>query len=135
MSQDGVVGSVEPDHLKGKGLHLVIGWIPEGDGQIHLPKWYGLLSWHDAVERRPDRPDARSVDAHGIERFSVHDVEAAASIHQHLGEPLYAKDRVDYERVSSQLRDAFRVVGPIKGYGGLRPSEESRCDAQASGGA
>ena len=32
MSQDGVVGSVEPDHLKGKGLRPIIGWIPEGDG-------------------------------------------------------------------------------------------------------
>ena len=43
-SQDGVVGSVEPDHLEGKGLHPIIGRIPEGDGQIDLPKWYDLLS-------------------------------------------------------------------------------------------
>ena len=68
----------------------------------------------------------RLVDAHGIEHFSVHDVEAAASIHQHLGELLHADDRVDHERVSSWLRDAFWVVGPIKGDGGLRPSEEGR---------
>ena len=56
MSQDGVVGSMEPDHLEGKGLHPIIGWIPEGDGQIDLPEWHGLLSRHDAVERRPGRP-------------------------------------------------------------------------------
>ena len=31
-SQDGVVGPVEPDHLEGKGLHPIIGRIPEGDG-------------------------------------------------------------------------------------------------------
>ena len=31
-SQDGVVGSVEPDHLEGKGLRPIIGWIPKGDG-------------------------------------------------------------------------------------------------------
>ena len=101
MSQDGVVGSMEPNHLEGKGLRPIIGRIPEGDGQIDLPKWHDLLSRHDAVERRPGWPDARSVDAHGIERFSIHDVEAAASILQHLGEPLRADDRVDHERISS----------------------------------
>ena len=68
------------------------------------------------MERRPGPVDARLVDAHGVERFSVHDVEAAASIYQHLGEPLRADDRVDHERISSRLRDAFRVVDPIKGY-------------------
>ena len=74
----------------------------------------------------PNRPDTRSVDDHGIERFSVHNVEAAASIHQYLGEPLRADDRVDHEQVSPQLRGALRVVGPIEGYGGLRPSKEGR---------
>ena len=46
-----MVGSVEPNHLEGKGLHPIIGRIPEGDGQIDLHKWHGLFSWHDAVER------------------------------------------------------------------------------------
>jgi len=126
MSQDGVVGSVEPDHLEGKGLHPIIGRIPKGDEQIDLPKWHGLLSRHDAVERCPSQLDARSVDAHGVERFSVHDVEAVASMHQHLGEPLHADDQLNHERVSSWLWDAFWVVIPIKGYGPLRPSEEGR---------
>ena len=31
-SQDGVVGSMEPDYLEGKGLHPIIGRIPEDDG-------------------------------------------------------------------------------------------------------
>ena len=78
------------------------------------------------MERCSSRSEARLADAHGVKRFGVHDVEAAASIHQYLGEPLRADDRVDLERVSSRLRDAFQVVGPIKGYGGLRPSEEGR---------
>ena len=107
---------MEPDHLKGEGLHPIIGWIPKGDGQINLPKWHDLLSRYDVVERRLGRLDAHSVDAHGVERFSIHDVEVAASIHQHLGEPLHADDGVDHERISSQLWDAFWVVSPIKGY-------------------
>jgi len=31
-SQDGMVGSMEPDHLEGEGLRPIIGWIPKGDG-------------------------------------------------------------------------------------------------------
>ena len=61
-SQDGVVGSVEPDHLEGKSLHPIIGRIPKGDGQINLPKWHGLLSRYDAVERRHRRPKARFIE-------------------------------------------------------------------------
>ena len=93
IPDDGMVGSVEPDHLEGKGLCPVIGQIPEGDRQIDLPKWHGLLSRYDAMERRSGWPDACSVDTNSIERLGVHDVEAAASIHQHLGEPLRADDR------------------------------------------
>ena len=102
-----MVGSMEPNNLKGKGIRSIIGWIPKGDGQIDLPKWHGLLSWHDAMERRPSQPDIGSVDAHGVKLFNVHDVEAAVSIHQHLGEPLHADDQVDHERVPSWLQDVF----------------------------
>ena len=62
-------GSEEPNHLEGEGFSPIIELIPEGNGQIDLPKWHGLLPGHDAVERRSDRSDARSVDAHGVERF------------------------------------------------------------------
>ena len=114
-----MVGSMEPDHLEGKGLHPVIGRIPEGDGQIDLPKWHGLLLRHDVLERHPGRPDARSVDAHGVERFSVHDVEAAASIHQHFRQSLWSDDRVDNKWVPSRVWDGIRMVGPVEGYGGF----------------
>ena len=59
------------------------------------------------MERRSGRSDARSVDAHGIKHFSIHDVEAAASIHQYLGEPFRVDDRVHLEWISSYLQDAF----------------------------
>ena len=80
-SQDGMVGSVEPDRLEGKGLCPIIGQIPKGDGQIDLPKWHDLLSRHDAVERCSRWSDAQLVDAYGVEHFGEHDVEAAAFIH------------------------------------------------------
>ena len=117
---------MEPYHLEGEGLHPIIGWIPECDGQIDLPKWHSLLSRHDTVERHSGRPDARSVDAHGVDRLGVHDVEAAASIHQYFGEPLWADAWVDHERISPRMRDTLWMVSLIEGYGGLRPLEEGR---------
>ena len=98
-----MVGSMDPHHLEGEGLYPIIRWIPKGDRQIDLPKWHGLLSRHDALERHSGRSNVCSVVAHGIERFSVHDVEAIAPIHQYLGEPLHADDRVDHEQILSRL--------------------------------
>ena len=80
-SQNGVVDRGEPDFLEGEGLCPIVGRIPKGDGLVDISDRYGLLSRHDAVERRLGRPDARSVDAHGVERLGIHDVETAASIH------------------------------------------------------
>ena len=71
------------------------------------------------MERRSGWAETCLVDAHFIKRLGVHDVEAASSIHQYFGEPLWADDRVDHERISPRVRDAIRMVGPIKGYGGL----------------
>ena len=95
-----MVGPMEPDHLEGKGLSPVIGQISKSDRQIDLLKRQCLLSRHDAMERCSGWSDARLVDAHGVERFNVHDVEAATSIRQYLGEPLRVDDWVDHERIS-----------------------------------
>ena len=102
-----MVGFVEPNHFEGEGLHPIGGWTPKGDGQIDLPKWHGLLSRHDAMERCLSWVEACPVDAHLVERLGVHDVEAAASIHQYFGESLRADDRVDHERISPRMRDAL----------------------------
>ena len=53
-------------------------------------------------------------DAHGVEGVDVEDVEAAASVHQHLGEALLADDGVDDERVASWLGYVGRMVPSIK---------------------
>ena len=49
----------------------------------------------------PGWVEFRTGDAHGVEGVDVEDVEAAASVHQHLGEALLADDGVDNERVAS----------------------------------
>ena len=52
---------------------------------------------------------------HGIEGVDVEDVEAAASIHQHLGEALIADDGVDDERVASRSHNVGGMVPLIEG--------------------
>jgi len=79
------------------------------------------------MESRSGWSDARSVNTHSVEHLGVHDVEAAASIHQYFGESLWADNWVDHKRISPRVGDSIRMVGPIKGYSRLRPPEEGRC--------
>ena len=53
-------------------------------------------------------------DAHGVEGVDVEDVEAATSVHQHLGEALIVDDGVDDERVATRSSDVGRIVPLIK---------------------
>ena len=39
--------------------------------------------------------EVHPVDAHLIERLGIHDVEAAAPVHQYFREPLWTDDRID----------------------------------------
>ena len=61
----------------------------------------------------------RSGDAHGIEGVNIENVEAAASVHQHLGEALLADDGVDDEQVVTQSGDVGRMVSLIKSDQGV----------------
>ena len=79
---------------------------------------------YDAMKRRSDGVEVRPVDTHLVERFGVHDVEAAAPVHQYLCESLWTDDRVDNKWVPSRVWDGIRMVGPVEGYGGFRPPEE-----------
>jgi hypothetical protein len=47
----------------------------------------------------------------------VEDVEAAVSVHQHLGEPGVPDDRVDHQRVLAGVGDAVRVIFATEGDG------------------
>ena len=71
------------------------------------------------MKRRSDGVEVRLVDTHLIERSGVHDVEAAAPVHQYFHESLWASDRVNYKRVPSWVWDSIRMVGPVQGYGGF----------------
>jgi hypothetical protein len=54
----------------------------------------------------------------------VEDVEAAASVHQHLREPRVPVDWVDHQRVLTRVGDAVRVILTVEHDGVLRPIKE-----------
>ena len=63
-------------------------------------------------------------DAHGIEGGYIENVEAATSVHQHLGEALLADNGVDDEQVATWSGDVGRMVPLIKGDRRFRPAKE-----------
>jgi len=59
--------------------------------------------------------ELQSGDAHGIKGVDIENIEATASVHQHLGEALLVDDGVDDERVVSWSDDVGGMVPLIKG--------------------
>jgi hypothetical protein len=99
--QHRVVGSSEPDHLEREGFSAEVGGSSEADGQIELSKGLDALPGDDPVKGRRTGPDHGQIDFQEPEGLGVDDVEAAASVHEDLGEPDIADDGVDDERVLS----------------------------------
>ena len=66
------------------------------------------------MEGRARRAELRPGDAHGVEGVDIENVEAAASVHQHLGEALLVDDGVDDEQVATWSSDVGRMVPLIK---------------------
>jgi IS5 family transposase len=69
-----------------------------------------VLARRDTMEQSRFEPQLVQPDPHQLQGVRVEDVEAAASIHQHLGEPRVADDWVDDQRVLSWIGDAVRVI-------------------------
>src|SRR6185503_17966195 len=122
-TEDGMVGSSKPHHLKGEYLLAEVGCRAEAHRQIDLAEGLDPLSRRDAVEWRLAGAYLVHSDPHELQGGGVHDVEAAASVHEHLGEAGVADDGVDNERIPSRVRDVVGVVLAAKGNGVLRPVE------------
>jgi hypothetical protein len=66
-------------------------------------------------------PDHGQIDFQELEGLGVDDVEAAASIHEDLGEPSVVDDGVDNKRVLSWAWHAVGVVALVEGDGLVGP--------------
>ena len=76
------------------------------------------------MEGRAHGTELRLGDAHGVEGVAVQNVEATASVHQHLGEALLLDDGVNDERVATWSGDVGRMVSLIKSDRGVRLAKE-----------
>jgi hypothetical protein len=122
-TQDDVVRPREVDYLKCECLGAVVARFSEGDRQGDLPKGDMLLTrdhfvewvW-PALELVPSEPQC-------LKSVEVHEVEAAAPIHESLSEPGCPNQRVDNEGKPPSLRDAVRVVHLVKSDRGFRPMQ------------
>jgi hypothetical protein len=119
--QHRVVGSSEPDHLEHEGFPVEVGGSSEADGQIELSKGLDALPGDDPVKGRHTGPDRGQIDFQEPKGLGVDDVEAAASVHEDLGEPDVADDVVDNERVLSWAWHAVGVVALVEGDGLVGP--------------
>jgi hypothetical protein len=120
-SQYRVVGSSEPDHLEREGLPSEVGGRSEADGTVELSEGLDVLPGDDPVESRSACPDRGQINMQEPEGLGVDDVEAAASVHEDLGEPDVADDGVDDERVFPWARHVVGVVGLVEGDGLVGP--------------
>jgi hypothetical protein len=86
-----------------------------------LSKGQDALPGDDPVKRRGIGLDRGQIDLQEPEGLGVDDVEAAASVHEDLGEPNVADDGVDNERILSWARHTVGVVALVEGDGLVRP--------------
>jgi hypothetical protein len=76
---------------------------------------------NDPVKRRRAYPDRGQIDPQKPEGLGVDEVEAAASVHEDLGEPDVADDGVDNVRVFPWARHTVGMVALIEGDGLVGP--------------
>jgi hypothetical protein len=94
-----MVGSSEPDDLKGESFLSKVGGSPEGDGSVDLSEGQDSLSGRDPVEGCRAGPDLGPINPQEFQGLGVDDVKAAAPVHEDFGEPNVTDDRIDDERV------------------------------------
>jgi hypothetical protein len=112
-----MVGSPEPDHLEREGFLSEVGGSSEANGQVELSKGQDALPGDDPVKGRRTGPDHGQIDLQEPEGLGVDDVEAAASVHEDVGEPGVADDGVNDERVFSWARHVVGVIALVEGDG------------------
>jgi hypothetical protein len=122
-TEEAVVDTEEVNNLEGERLLAKVVWLAEGDVEPDAPEGHDFLPRHDPVEQRLAGAQAALRDAHLVEGGGVEYVEAAAPVHQHLGEARGAHDRADQEWVAPWMGDAIRMVFLGEGDGCLGPSE------------
>jgi hypothetical protein len=94
-SNDGVVPAIEARHLKPQELSSVVLWGSKGDRHVDVSQWGLPFGRHDAEEGSIRLSEVVDGDPQGLERSGNDDVDAAATIHQHLLNPAFPNHWID----------------------------------------
>ena len=113
----------KPHHLEGKHLLAEVGCRAEADGLVDLAEGLDSFPWRNTMERQLAGAELVQANPHELQGVCVHDVEAAASVHEHLGEMGVADDGIHNEWILSRVRDVVGVVLTAEGDGVFRPIE------------
>jgi hypothetical protein len=59
-------------------------WLPEGDKKVNPPKRGGTPFWYNPMEGPFYQSGALPIEAHGIKRGGVDDIDSTPSVHRHI---------------------------------------------------
>jgi hypothetical protein len=79
------------------------------------------LAKGDGAKRCSPGPNLGSPDPHELQGIRIDDIEAAASIHEHLREASVADDGINNERILSKIWIMICMVIPVEGDGAVKP--------------
>jgi hypothetical protein len=100
----------EIDHLKCECFGTVVAHVSKGDRQGDPHKGDGLLTQDHSVEWVWAALELISGKSQSVEGVEVHEVEAAAPIHEGFGEPGHPDQQIDYEEKPSRHGDTVQGV-------------------------
>jgi hypothetical protein len=121
-----VIRPREVDHLKREIFGVVVARVSEGDRQGDPPEGDGLLAQDHSIEWVWTDLELIPGKSQSIKGVEVHEVEAAAPIHEGFGEPGRPDQRINYEGKPFGLGDTIWVIHLIKSDRGLRPMKVLR---------
>jgi hypothetical protein len=131
-----MVRTGEVNYFERKYFSAVVACIPEGDRQGDPSKVDGLLTRDYSVKWVWAALEFVLGKPQSLKGIEVHEVEAAAPVHEGLGEPGCPDQWVDDEGIPSWLGDAIRVVRPVESdrrFGPVQVSLNLRCDSWGAG--
>jgi hypothetical protein len=119
---------MESDHLESESFLSKVGGSDKIDRQVDPADGFCSLSWHDSMEAPDARLEARPRNPQEVKGLGIDDIEAAATIHEHLGEACVGDNGIDNKRLDPRIGDIVWVVITVESDGHLRPvKEEGGC--------
>ena len=111
--KDGVVSTLEGDYFETEMLSAIVCLRSKSNLKLDASHGFGLFSQHDTMKLDFVVVKLALRQVHALQGVFVQDVEAAASVHQHLGQSEVVDNWVDDESLLAGVRHVVWVVFPV----------------------